>query len=75
MTERDRAKRRLQRRCAKLLADSEQAVRDIQWWNAHRTEHPPEDCEWFQVQAAGLRKALGALERDEPIDPAWIQLS
>ena len=55
-----------------MLAECEQATRDIQHWNKYRPEEPPVDCENFQVLAAGLRKSIAALDTGEKIDPAWL---
>ena len=72
MTEFEKAKRRLKRGFTRLLKEAEQTIRDIEWWNRHRTEHPPMDAEWFRVQADGLRKCLRAIERGERIDESWL---
>ncbi len=73
MTERERVRRRLRRKFTRMLADCEQAIRDIHYWADINPAEEPLDCEWFVVQAAGVRKCLGALERDEYIDPSWLQ--
>lgn len=73
MEEFERVKRRLRRAYMRQLVECEQTIRDCHWWARHRTEHPPIDCEWFVLQAAGLRKCLNALDHNEPIDPAWLQ--
>lgn len=73
MTEFERAKRRLRKKLKAMLAECEQTIRDCQSWAENRPEHPPMDHEWFVVQAAGIRKSLTALERNEYIDPSWVR--
>ena len=75
MTERERVKRRLKKGYRRLLAECEQAICDAHCWAEHHPKEKPIDPEWFIVQAAGLRKALAAIENDERIDPSWIQTS
>lgn len=73
MTEIEKVKRRLKRGFGRMLAECEQAIRDCEYWNDNRTEHPPMDAEWFKVQAAGLRKCLAAIEKNERIEESWLQ--
>jgi hypothetical protein len=72
MSERDKVIDRLRCNYSRILAECEQAIIDIDSWNANRTEHPPLDGEWFKVTAAGLRKCLAALDRGEPIQKSWL---
>lgn len=75
MTEFEKAKRRLRKKLTAMLAECEQMIRDCQWWAQNRPECPPMDHEWFVVQAAGIRRSLAALERNEHIDESWVQTS
>lgn len=72
MNKHELLRRKLLKRYRAMLAECEQLTRDIQSWNDNRTEHPPFDLGRELVMADGLRKTIAALERDEPIDPAWL---
>jgi hypothetical protein len=65
-------KRRLQRGYRRVLRQCEQAIRDCRSWNRINPTERPLDCEWFIVYAAGLRKCLAAIERNEPISEDWL---
>lgn len=72
MTEHERVRRRLIRGYTRILKDCEQAIRDCEWWNTHRTECEPMDGEDFKVMAAGLRRAITAAKEDRYIDGKWL---
>lgn len=75
MSEHERVRQRLFTNFTRMLKECEQTIRDSRYWNTiHPTENPV-DCEWFIVQAAGLRKSIRALARNEYLDPSWIQTS
>lgn len=65
-------KRRLTKAFTRQLAECEQCIRDGQYFNKIRTDCGPVDVEEFQVLAAGLRKALKAIQEGTRIDPAWL---
>jgi uncharacterized protein YqcC (DUF446 family) len=71
MTEREKAAKRLTRRCRKIIDECDQALRDIGWWNENRTEHPPLDPEPFRVHGMLAREVLSYVEAGKPI-PADI---
>jgi hypothetical protein len=52
----------IRKRLLKIIAETEQLVRDIEWWNNNRTEHAPMDCEGDRVAAQIGRKAVDALD-------------
>lgn len=47
-------------RCVKIVRDCEQLIRDVEWWNRHRTDAPPMDCEPERVLLPVARKCLAA---------------
>lgn len=44
------------------IADIEQFIRDVQYWNNHRTEHPPFDCEDLIIARAAYLRHLEVLK-------------
>lgn len=36
-------------RIAKIIRDCQQFIRDVEWWNKHRTDSQPMDCEVEKV--------------------------
>jgi len=47
-------------RCAKIVRECEQFIRDVEWWNANRTDAPPMDCEPERVLLPVARACLAA---------------
>lgn len=48
-----------------LIRDTEQVIRDVQWWNQHRAEEGPLDCERERVFLSKARGALAAINRGD----------
>jgi hypothetical protein len=48
------------KRCAKIVRECEQFIRDVEWWNANRTDAPPMDCETQRVLLPIARECLEA---------------
>ena len=53
------------KRLAKMIRKTEQLIRDIEWWNANRTEHPPFDIGRELVFLAKLRECKFAWDRND----------
>src|SRR5688500_15585248 len=48
------------KRCARIVRECEQFIRDIEWWNANRPAAPPLDCEFERVLLPVAREYLAA---------------
>jgi hypothetical protein len=65
-------KRRLRAHLLGVIAEMEQLRRDIEWWNANRTDAAPFDAGGDIATAALARQVLERLEANEPIpDSLW----
>lgn len=63
---------RIRRNGLKLIAELEQVIRDIQWWNRNRTDCPPFDCEWAIIAKSLAQQAQEAWERGDTIESGRI---
>lgn len=50
------------RRLLKIMRDTEALIHDIEWWNRHRADRPPFDCEGDRVLLDKCKKAMAAFE-------------
>lgn len=78
-SKRERCRRRLLKAMGKILREVEQIRIDLEWWNANRTEHPPEDFEGEIVVLPMIKQVIAHLEADENVpqdlwDRMWDQL-
>jgi len=48
------------KRLRKVRRECLQIIVDIEYWNTHRTEHPPFDCEPEKVMVAKIDAAIAA---------------
>jgi hypothetical protein len=70
------AKRRLLKGLRKIVANCEQLVADIAWWNANRLDAAPFDSGGDLVAAQLGRQLIALIEHDEMIpDPLWDRLN
>lgn len=67
MTEFERSRKRLIKRCRRIIRDSEQLARDKQWWNNHRLDAPPFDLGAELATAAIAKQILEKVEAGERI--------
>jgi len=51
----------IEKRLRKIIRQTEQLIRDIDWWNTHRIDAPPIDCESDRVRLSLATRALAAL--------------
>lgn len=70
--DREQHYRRIQRRGLKQIAELEQIIRDIEWWNRNRTDAAPFDCEWARVQLDFAKRAQAAWDRGDTIEAGKI---
>ena len=49
----------------KIREDCLQSIRDVQFWNTHRTEHAPMDCESERLIVAKCDEGLAAAARGD----------
>lgn len=49
-------------RIKRVIRQCEQIIRDIEWWNTHRTDTEPLDCEPERVMLSIARPCLEAME-------------
>ena len=63
----EKCRRRMIRRCRKIIAECDQCLRDIAWWNTNRSECPPIDPEPFRVKGMLARQVLECVEQRRPI--------
>lgn len=61
----DAAQRRLKRRLKKIVAECQQLINDVRYWNSINPQHPPLDCEPEHVMLSFAVPALAALDRDD----------
>ncbi len=54
-------------RCARIVRDCEQTIRDVQSWNDNRADAPPMDCEFERVLLPVARACLAAWDRGDSI--------
>lgn len=47
-------------RCARIVRECEQMIRDVEWWNRNRLDAPPLDCEPERVLLPVARACLAA---------------
>lgn len=52
-------------RCAKIVRDCEQLIRDVEWWNNNRLDAPPMDCEPERVLLPIARACLSAWDAND----------
>ena len=74
---RDKANRRSRiiARLRHMVSETEQFIRDVEWWNNHRTDAPPFDCEWERLNLPVFRRLLAAWvsgEQPNPADEAYV---
>lgn len=55
----------IQKRFAWVVANCEQFIRDIEWWNKNRTDAPPMDCEAERAMLAIARKMEATTSLEE----------
>lgn len=60
-------RRKLLRCYRKALAEVEQIIRDLEWWNENRTDEQPFDVGADKVAASILREIISLLEANENI--------
>lgn len=63
-----RARRRIIRRCRKIIGECRQCVIDGEFWNSINPQCEPLDLEYFRVQAHLAERVLQKAEAGEPID-------
>lgn len=53
------------KRLEQIIADAEQLVRDVEWWNRNRTDAPPMDCEPERVMLPMARACLASWDPND----------
>lgn len=61
------ARQRIIKRMQKIIAECDQCLRDIAWWNKHRKDCPPLDPEPFRVSGMLARQVLELAEQRQRI--------
>lgn len=64
----------LQRQIRKIVADQEQIVRDLEWWNANRNDAEPFDVGGDKVVLAKARECRDAMDRGDTTAPCHEEL-
>lgn len=64
----------MRRRMLRIISETEQIVRDAEWWNANRPDAPPFDVGGDKVVLAKARECLAALDRGDTINPCHSEL-
>lgn len=59
------AKRNLRRTMRKIIAETEQLRRDIEWWNENRTDAAPFDVGGCIIAVKLAKEILDLVERDQ----------
>lgn len=68
---RERLRRRIIRNLRKMIRISQENIAIVEWWNTHRTEHPPLDCEPDRIVVSLARRTLAAfVAGDRPAEEA-----
>ncbi len=62
---REQAREQLRERAIRIRDESEQMVRDVEWWNNNCTDQPPMDCEPERVLARMADDQVAAIDRDD----------
>jgi len=61
------------RRLVKKVTELEQLITDEESYLSNAgANHPPLDIEPDRLRLAGLRKAIAAIDKDEPLKPGWF---
>ncbi len=53
---------RIRMRLLKAIEETEQDIRDMEWWNTNRPEAPPMDCEPERIHVHLAKQALAAFD-------------
>lgn len=61
---------KMKRDSRRIIAELEQMIRDIEWWNRHRADCDPLDCEGERLLLAEAKKDLECLERGDTVQAA-----
>lgn len=69
-------RQRLLKSFSKTIAEMEQMIRDVEWWNNNRLDCPPFDIEVTRVALSKAKQVHAIVEADEgPIpDQLWNEL-
>ena len=75
-TEYEAAKGRLDKRLRRIVAEYQQIIVDIEWWNEHRTDAPPFDVGNDRLCLRAARHALACLRSDDRdgFNKYWAEL-
>ena len=49
----------------RILHNTEEQIRIVEWWNNHRLDEAPMDCEGERLLADLTRRHIAALKRDD----------
>jgi hypothetical protein len=55
------------KRCVRIIRECEQFIRDVEWWNANRTDAPPMDCEPERVLLPVARACRAAWDAGDSV--------
>ena len=69
----DNARERIIRRTRQQIAECDQAVRDVEYWNKINPKETPFDPAPFRAMADLHGKILQAALERRPIDPEWTK--
>lgn len=56
------------KRLLKIIGEAEQLIRDVEWWNTHRTDAEPLDCESDRIVLSMARRCLKMWDAGERHD-------
>lgn len=56
----------MRKRLLKIIAECEDYIRTVEWWNTNRTDAPPFDCEPERILLKHSQECLEAMNRREP---------